>query len=164
MTSHLTSEIAQLEDLSVSQLQAYHLAVFGEPSHSRHRIWLIKRIAFKLQEQAEGALTERALAKAGELAKGMSLRQARPTENSTTAAEDRQKIMRMPAWGRDGLVPGMVLRRAYKGRTIVATVRDDGFEHEGTVYKSLSGLANAVTGSRWNGYLFFGLKKRGQTA
>lgn len=164
MQPQLSAEIAKLDDMSVAQLRAYHLAVFGEPTCSRHRIWLVKRIAFKLQEQAEGGLTERALAKAAELGQGMSFRQARPAENGSTAVANRQKIMQIPAWGRDGLVPGMVLRREYKGRTIIAEVREDGFEHEGTVYKSLSALANAVTGSRWNGYVFFGLKKRGQTA
>ncbi len=54
--------------------------------------------------------------------------------------------------------PGTVLRRPYKGRTVLITVLDDGFEYEGDVYRSLSAVAKAVTGSHWNGNLFFRLK------
>jgi hypothetical protein len=58
------------------------------------------------------------------------------------------------------LMPGTVLTRPYKGRTITVTVRDDGFEFEGDVYRSLSAVAKAVTGSHWNGNYFFGVKGR----
>ena len=57
-------------------------------------------------------------------------------------------------------MPGTVLTRPYKGRTITATVLDDGFEYEGEVYRSLSAVAKAVTGSHWSGNYFFGLKGR----
>jgi hypothetical protein len=56
-------------------------------------------------------------------------------------------------------MPGAVLTREYRGRTIAVTVLDEGFECEGTVYRSLTAVAKAVTGSHWNGYLFFGIAK-----
>jgi len=56
-------------------------------------------------------------------------------------------------------LPGTLLVREYKGRDIVVKVLDGGFEFEDRRYKSLSAIAREVTGSKWNGYLFFGLKK-----
>jgi hypothetical protein len=55
-------------------------------------------------------------------------------------------------------IPGTVLTRQYKGHKIVVTVLENGFEYEGEVYRSLSAVAKAVTGSHWSGNLFFGLK------
>jgi hypothetical protein len=54
-------------------------------------------------------------------------------------------------------VPATVLTREYRGKTVLVTVLDRGFEYEGVVYRSLSAVARAVTGSHWNGYGFFGL-------
>jgi len=164
MEADLSTEIARLDTLSVSELRAYHLAAFGEPTHSRHRIWLVRRIAWKLQEQAEGGLSERAQARAAELAKGLNLRQYRPSDQASTANPTRVKVVGLPTLTTDGLAPGTILRREWRGKTILAKVLPGGFEHEGTIYRSLSALANAVTGSRWNGHLFFGLRKRGEKA
>jgi len=52
---------------------------------------------------------------------------------------------------------GTVLTRKYRGRQVEAKVLANGFEYEGQVYRSLSAVAKAVTGSHWNGHLFFGL-------
>ena len=54
-------------------------------------------------------------------------------------------------------VPGTVLTRTYRGRRVAVQVLPSGFEYEGRVYRSLSAVAKAVTGSHWNGHLFFGL-------
>ncbi|NLW49346.1 MAG: DUF2924 domain-containing protein [Candidatus Brocadiaceae bacterium] len=55
-------------------------------------------------------------------------------------------------------MPGAILRRPYKGREVVVRVLPRGFEYEGEVYRSLSAVARAVTGTHWNGYHFFNLK------
>jgi hypothetical protein len=62
---------------------------------------------------------------------------------------------------RTTLLPGTVLKREYKGQTIRVTVLTDGFEFEGERYKSLTGVAKAVTGKHWNGFHFFGLRNNG---
>ncbi len=59
-------------------------------------------------------------------------------------------------------MPGAVLTREYKGERISVTVLDKGFEYDGDVYRSLTAVARAVTGSHWNGYHFFGLNKNGR--
>ena len=65
----------------------------------------------------------------------------------------------MPVEPRDPRLPavGETITKVYKGETHEVRVLDDGFEWQGTTYKSLSKLAKAITGSIWNGYGFFGL-------
>jgi hypothetical protein len=57
-------------------------------------------------------------------------------------------------------MPGTRLIREWQGVDHCATVRDDDFEYQGRPYKSLSAVARAITGTQWNGWLFFGLKNR----
>jgi hypothetical protein len=57
--------------------------------------------------------------------------------------------------------PGATIRRRYQGREIVVKVLADGFEYDSERYSSLSALARKLTGTRWNGLLFFGLTERG---
>jgi hypothetical protein len=57
---------------------------------------------------------------------------------------------------------GAVLEREYGGCTITVRVLAVGFEHQNKIYASLSQLAQHITGTRWNGYNFFGLRKKWQ--
>ena len=57
-------------------------------------------------------------------------------------------------------VSGSTITREWRGRTLVVHVVEDGFEHEGVRYGSLSAVAFAITGTKWNGKLFFGLAER----
>ena len=57
-----------------------------------------------------------------------------------------------------------MITRIYRGRTIRVTVLESGFEYDGKRYRSLSAIAKVVTGSHWNGKLFFGLKKTKEAA
>ena len=56
--------------------------------------------------------------------------------------------------------PGMRLIREWQGRTHEVTVLEEGFQWNGKSYRSLSAIARAITGTRWNGHVFFGLKSR----
>jgi len=64
--------------------------------------------------------------------------------------------------GHAGRIPaaGTLLRRVYRDRTVVVKILAEGFEYEGLRYASLSAVARAATGTRWNGLLFFGLTQR----
>jgi hypothetical protein len=59
--------------------------------------------------------------------------------------------------------PGTILTRAYKGETLQVQVLPRGLEYQGAVYKSLSAVAKAITGSHCNGYLFFRLNSTGES-
>jgi hypothetical protein len=156
---NMARELARLRQMTVKELRGRYIEVFGEATHSGNKDWLWKRIAWRIQASAEGGLTERARRRAAELANDADLRLRRPPEKAapSPAATTRQSKVRFG--DRAGvLMPGTVLTRPYKGRTITATVLDDGFEYEGEVYRSLSAVAKAVTGSHWNGNYFFGLR------
>ena len=159
MNPQIIHDIERLETMTVSELRAYHQTAFGTPTLSRHRTWLIRRIAWKLQEREEGGLSERALARAAELAKGLNLRERRPAAKAGADPAARSTVITLPCFPAEGLVPGTTLRREYQGRTVLAKVLDAGFECDGVVYRSLSALASTVTGTRWNGHAFFGLRK-----
>ena len=151
-------EIAVLNDMTVAELRARYAEVFGEETRSHHKDFLVKRIAWRLQSQAEGDLSERAQARAAELANDADIRMTPPRR---TAAPDGQPAavgtLRISADKRLPM-PGTVLSRQYKGRTVIVTILPNGFEYEGKVYRSLSAVATAVTGTHWNGYHFFNLR------
>ena len=60
--------------------------------------------------------------------------------------------------------PGCLIRRTYKGRVISVRVLEAGFEYDGKHYRSLSGVARAITGAKWNGNLFFGFVRQQKVA
>jgi Protein of unknown function (DUF2924) len=151
-------EVAALQRMPTGQLCERYAELFGEPTRTRHRIYLVRKIAWKLQALAEGDLSERARRRAEELAGGTELRvmppkSPAPPEVGVVTYAFVSADARLPA-------PGTALVRNYKGRTLRVTVRPDGFEFEGERYKTLSALAKKVTGTHLNGYRFFGLEAK----
>jgi hypothetical protein len=158
MKTNVANEVARLEKMSVNQLAKRFEEVFGEECRSRHKRYLVRRIAWRLQANAEGGLTDRARQRAEELAAEAEIRVTPPREKQTS--DDEPSVATIPvASGRDSRLPppGNWIERDYKGRTIRVLVVADGFEFEGQRYKSLSAIAKAVTGSHMNGFLFFRL-------
>jgi len=159
---NIAKEVAAMERMTIDQLRVKYADVFGEPTRSRHKEYLIKRIAWRLQANAEGGLSERALARARELANDADLRVTAPRQPKLAAeAPARTVTVATAVRPNNNLLPGTMLKREYKGRTIRVTVLADGFEHEGERYKSLTAVTKAVTGKHWNGFHFFGLRQAG---
>jgi len=159
----VSNQLAALSGMGVTALRQKYLEVFGEPSRSGNKAYLFKKLAWRIQSLAEGGLSERAKRRAEELARDADVRTTvpRPPKESIGAAA-RTVVLAAPSVdGRDRLpIPGTVLTRTYRGKHVAVTVLADGtFDHDGQTYKSLSAIAKAVTGSHWNGYLFFGLTK-----
>ena len=169
---NLADEIAALTRRTVPELRQRYAALFGEGTTAKHKTWLVKRIAWR-QAVAEGELSERARQRAMQLANDADLRlsppkpAARPAEHTdaespTTeepAATPTPDGVPAPPRHADARLPalGGILTRLYKGRRLEVTVLARGFAHDGIVYRSLSAVAKAITGSHVNGYLFFGL-------
>jgi hypothetical protein len=155
--------IEELRGLNVAALKTKYLAVFGEESKSSNKQFLFRRIAWRLQAQAEGDLSERARNRAAEIASDADLRTRAPRgflpKSATSIASwvtdgsRLQRDWRLPA-------PGSLLTRRLDDRQIVVKVLEEGFEYESRRYRSLSAIAREVTGTRWNGLLFFGLAER----
>lgn len=159
---NIAREVTLMEEMTVDQLRTKYAEVFGEPCRSRHKQWLIKRIAWRMQANVEGDLSERARKRAAELASDADLRMMPPREPKTTkGAEQRTKTVAAKVRPATTLLPGTVLTREYKGRTVRVTVLAVGFECHGQRYKSLTAVAKAVTGKHWNGHHFFGLRSNG---
>ena len=162
---NIALEETRLGRLSGLELRERYAALFGERTDSRNRHYLTRRILWRMQMRAEGGLSERARRRAEELGNLSDLRQSAPTPRSTATVESAPAPMAEPATAtrRPGQPktnlppPGAVLIRRYLGRDHHVLVRGDGFEWEGTVYRSLSAVAKAITGSHWSGNLFFNI-------
>ncbi len=154
---NIAARIARLQHMTPKELREQYLTVYGEPSRSGNRDYLLKRIAWRMQANAEGDLPERVRKRAAELARDSDqrLNPPRPVEH-----RDEPSV---PAPQPGMPMPGTLLRRDYKGRTILVTVLDKGFEFEGEFFRSLSAIAKHVTGAHWNGRLFFGLSGKVQS-
>lgn len=159
---NIAKEVSAMERMTVGQLRARYTEVFGERTNGRHKEWLIKRIAWRMQANAEGDLSERARRRAMELANDADLRVTPPRERKPAPdADQRTKTVATTVRANDNLLPGTALKREYKGHTVRVKVLANGFEWEGERYKSLTAVAKAVTGKHWNGYHFFNLRKNG---
>jgi hypothetical protein len=159
MNPDLRQEIESLRKLKLKDLKQRYRELFGEESPSSNHQHLFRRIAWRLQARAVGDLSERARQRAAQLADDLDLRLRAPRRfwrqladrsNGSDSAANRDP--RLPA-------SGTVLRRSYQGKTILVTILETGFLYSGQTYSSLSAVAHQVTGTRWNGFLFFGLVK-----
>ena len=160
MKLNLAKELAALDRMTVGQLQDRYIEVFGEPVRSRHKQYLIRRIAWRLQANAEGGLSERALRRAEELANGADVRVTPPRGGISGSPAGPARRADAPTRPSDPRLPpvGAAITRKYKGRTLTVTVLAGGFEYDGERYRSLTAVAKAVTGSHINGFRFFGLE------
>lgn len=156
MGMNVEKEVAALKAMTVPELRARYAEVFGEECRSRHKEFLWKRIIWRMQANEEGGLSERARRRAEELAKDADLRLSAPKFRAAGAGPTVCGRIEAPPDSRLPM-PGTVLVREYKSRTIRVTVLDGGFEYGGEVYRSLSAVAQKVTGAHWSGMLFFGL-------
>jgi hypothetical protein len=154
-------EIAELKNMTVTQLRARYARVFGEETRAANKDFLVKRIAWRIQSLEEGDLSERARVRAAELARDADIRTTAP--KAAPPAEPSRTVVAELVMSPNARVPmpGAQISRPYKGRMIAVTVLPNGFDYEGEVYRSLSAVAKAVTGTHWNGYHFFNLAKCG---
>jgi hypothetical protein len=160
MQLNIAKEVAALHRLTTKQLQDRYANVFGEATQANNRAWLVKRVAWRLQALAEGDLSERARQRAAELANLADLRSSPPRTSVVSEELERTHTGTLKDHDDDRLPPpGTVLTRLYKGETLQVKVLDHGFEFEGQVFRSLSAVAKHITGSHYNGYLFFRLRQ-----
>jgi hypothetical protein len=136
-------ELGRLSDLSLDELKARWLELKGVslPKFMRRRL-MTRAVAYAIQEAAYGGLDPSTRKRLDELAA-----QIVPTGTATRLRPNRVK-------------PGTRLVREWKGRVHDVMVLEDGFAWKGKRYTSLSMIAREITGTRWNGWVFFGLKQR----
>ncbi len=139
----LTEKLAALADLDAAGLRAEWRRLYRShpPRHIRRDL-LVLAIAWKLQERVYGGLTAAQKRRLADIAEEL-----RKNGNLSTGPAIRMK-------------PGLRLVREWRGETHTVLVLEDGFEWNGQRRCSLSAIAREITGTRWSGPLFFGLKPR----
>ncbi|TCI00727.1 DUF2924 domain-containing protein [Roseococcus sp. SYP-B2431] len=138
--------LAWIQTAPIAELKEQWRQLYGKEPPPFSRSYITSRLAYRIQELAYGGLrpeTRARLEALGEQLDGgnVVLRRIR--------ADHRP-------------LPGTRLLREWKGVQHVVTVRADDFEFEGRPYRSLSAIARHITGTRWNGWTFFGLRGRGE--
>lgn len=162
MDIEVLREVEKLRRATLAELRSRYREVFQEETRSRHREHLFRRIAWRLQALAEGDLPDRARRRAQQIAQDADLRMIAPPDFlmvegervRTTRANPgrREQDSRLP-------LPGTLLTRRWRGRTLLVEVLAQGFRYDNQHYSSLSAVTAAVTGTRWNGLAFFGLTR-----
>ena len=147
MHLNVGKEVAALQRMTVKQLQARYADVFGEQARANNKAWLVKRVAWRIQANAEGDLSDRARQRAAELANDADLRLGPPKAKVGPAPAQRTQAYPLRSAAEDRVAPpGSVSTREYKGQNLRVTVLPHGFEFEGEVHKSLSAVVKAITG------------------
>ena len=144
MSHRTATEIAGLSTLDSAQLIEAWESALKEPAprHIRRQIFL-PLLLYKLQEKTHGGLKPEVRQRLRKLAKSF--------ESGTAGAEASLNPLKFK--------PGTRLSRTWQGKTHHVVVSERGFEYNGQTYQSLSHIARSITGTRWSGPLFFGLKK-----
>ncbi len=162
MRPEIDQEVVAMRQMTVGELRARFVELFGEPPRSRHKEHLVRRIAWGQQARAEGGLTERARRRAAEVARDADLRLGAPRKAKAKAVVPTPT--RGTALDKRLPMPGTILVRQYAGQTLQVMVLEQGFEYDGRIYKSLTAVAKRITGKHWNGFHFFGLSNKGVSA
>jgi hypothetical protein len=139
MSDPVLRKIAALRRLPTEALKAKYRELVGGEPNARNRTHIESRLAYRIQELAYGALSAEASATLDRLADAIEAK-ARP----------RQPL--------DRPIRGTRFVRTWHGVEHVVTTTDSGFEYQGRPYGSLSAVAKAITGVKWSGNLFFGLR------
>lgn len=145
MTSSVTAQVAALPDKPTDELKRMWHDLFGTNPPPYNRAFLIKRLAYRIQELAFGGLRAETEERLDALARDAAC---------ADPARTRRKVVNRP-------VAGTRLMREWQGVEHHVTVLEDGFEYQGRRYKSLSAIARTITGTRWSGPRFFGLRSYG---
>jgi len=139
-------QLAALQTMTLDQLRDKWLDLYGAKAPKYKKGFLIKRLAYRIQELYHGGLSEQAKAHLQKVAA------SDPVATFNRRIPDARKT-------KETILPGTRMIRIWNNRRYEVIAQADGFVFEGRVFKSLSAVAREITGTRWNGKLFFGLKK-----
>jgi hypothetical protein len=142
MTDPVLAQIAALKALAAPALKTKWRALFDSEPPPYNRRFLESRLAYHIQELAYGGLKKETADRLRVLAKQY---------DGKPSARSKGRTERLP-------IAGTRLVREWQGIQHTITIRADDFEFQGRPYKSLSAIAREITGVRWNGWVFFGLK------
>jgi hypothetical protein len=145
MNTHdpIPARLAALKTTPTLDLKAQWRELFETEPPPFNRRYLESRLAYRIQELAYGGL------------KPETIRRLEQLGEELDGGDRKKRGIRMD---RDRPITGTRLIRDWQGIEQIVTVMQTGFEWQGRPYQSLSAIARAITGTRWNGWVFFGLK------
>lgn len=147
MSDSVLASIAALSALPMPALKERWRELFQTDPPPFNRAYLESRLTYRIQELAYGGLNQTTVARLDAIA---------ADDKYIDQEAARKRLPERP-------VPGARLVREWQGVEHAVTVLDDGFEYCGRPYKSLSAVARAITGTRWSGPLFFGVRMPGES-
>ena len=156
MGDNTITKIMALKEMPLGELEKKYEEVFeGKKAPSNNKVYLWRKIAYRIQELEHGGLSSEAQTKVEEFIQKyapVNNKSLRPTINTNSSSKKSKlsRDKRLP-------IPGTVITKEYKGIKLQIKVIESGFEYNSKVYKSLTAIAKEVTGAHWNGYLFFNL-------
>ena len=154
MSEAMLEQIMMLKNASVLELQKKYSELFeGKKAPSNNKVYLWRKIAYRIQELEYGSVRAETQGKIQELIikyDPVNNKSLRPGDASDNQAKKTRlsRDKRLP-------IPGTVVTKEYKGIMLQVKILESGFEYNGKVYKSLTAIAKEVTGAHWNGFLFF---------
>ena len=154
MTTPILKQIAELPTLPQDRLKDLWREYFGSEPPAYRKGFLVRGLAHRIQELTYGGLSP-----------AHQARLAAMIADEETPRNGRRRSK--PAPNGERLLLGTRLVREWKGVAHEVTVIEGGFEYQGRRYRSLSAVARAITGTRWNGWLFFAVpnpNKRGRSS
>ena len=144
MNDTVLARVAALKTTRTTDLKQQWRELFGTEPPPYNRRFLESRLAYRIQELAYGGLKPETIARLVAIVEDL---------DGGDPARRRQRAKDRP-------IAGTRLIREWQGIEHCVTVRHEGYEYQGRPYKSLSAVARAITGTRWNGWIFFGLKNQ----
>ena len=155
----IKAEINLLFSMSVNELRAKYREVLGYNMNSRNKDFLLRKIAWKIQANLFGDISENLKKQAIESVDFSRLRVRNTVKTSSTPFIGEFSVERKISPLHDRRLPmiGSILAKNYNGKRIAVRILEKGFEYENRQYASLSGIARKITGTNWNGFKFFNL-------
>jgi hypothetical protein len=147
-SAQVLARLAALKRKTVRELKTEYESLTLTPAPNNSRGWLEQRLAYRIQELAFGGLSKPLVRMLDAMADEVEGKKVR----KSVIADPRNPVI------------GTRLVREWDGTEHVVTVLTDGFDWQGRRYKSLSAIARDITGTRWNGYRFFGLRENKRAA
>jgi hypothetical protein len=146
MTDTVLAQLAALKTAPMAELKRKWRDLFDREPPPYNRRFLESRLAYRIQELAYGGISDEALERLDAIADELEGKSGKQRRTGTPARP----------------ITGTRLIREWQGKEHCVTVRREDFEYRGRPYKSLSAIARHITGTQWNGLVFFGLKNQGR--
>ncbi|MBF0188472.1 MAG: DUF2924 domain-containing protein [Magnetococcales bacterium] len=143
MNNKVLKQITEIKTMTMAELRDRWRTLYETTPPPYNKAFLVRRLIYRVQELACGGLSE-------------EIRQR--MEDSSGNGKDPNLQTPLTSSG-ENMLTGTTLIREWKGVDHCVTVLDDGFEYQGRRFNSLSAVARSITGTRWNGKVFFGIKK-----